>query len=143
MIAEHWDKRFLDLARLVSTWSKDPRTQCGAVVVRPDGTVASLGFNGFPRGVADTAERLNDRACKHSITIHAEENALLHAREPFAGYTIYVWPVQPCSRCAAKIIQAGIVRVVCPNGQRESSEFMDMELGAQLFKETAVQFSRL
>ena len=135
------DKRFLELAQLVAGWSKDPRTKCGSVVVRPDGTVASLGFNGFPRGVADSDERLNDRACKHALMIHAEENALLHAREPFAGYAIYVWPIQPCSRCAAKIIQAGIARVVCPKELRTTDEFMDMELGQSVFKECGVEFT--
>ena len=59
-----WDERFIELARLVAAWSKDPSTKVGAVIVRPDRTVASVGFNGFARGVDDTEERLNDRALK-------------------------------------------------------------------------------
>lgn len=47
---EKWDARFLDLAVFIGDWSKDPSTKVGAVLVRPDRTIAGLGFNGFPRG---------------------------------------------------------------------------------------------
>ncbi len=108
----HWDKRFLELAGHVAAWSKDPSTKVGAVIVRPDKTVASIGFNGLPRGVDDTDLRLNDRQLKYPMTVHAEVNAILHAREPLHGYTIYVAPLNPCSNCAAAIIQSGIKRVM-------------------------------
>lgn len=107
-----WDARFIQLARTVAGWSKDPSTKVGAVVVRPDNTVASLGFNGFPRGVEDSGERLNDRPLKHLLTVHAEANAILAAKEPLHGCTIYVAELHPCAQCAAQIIQSGIVRVV-------------------------------
>lgn len=108
----HWDKRFLDLASHVAGWSKDPSTKVGAVIVRPDKTVASIGFNGLPRGVEDSDTRLHDRQLKYPMTVHAEVNAILHAREPLHGYTIYVAPLNPCSNCAAAIIQSGIKRVM-------------------------------
>ncbi len=108
----HWDKRFLELAGHVAAWSKDPSTKVGAVIVRPDKTVASIGFNGLPRGVDDTDLRLNDRELKYPMTVHAEVNAILHAREPLHGYTIYVAPLNPCSNCAAAIIQSGIKKVM-------------------------------
>lgn len=109
-----WDCRYMEMARMVAGWSKDPSTQVGAVIVRPDNTVASLGFNGFPRGVADD-ERLLDRDKKYPIMIHAEKNAILSAHERLNGYTLYVWPLAPCTPCAATIIQAGIARVVTPH----------------------------
>jgi dCMP deaminase len=108
----HWDKRFLDLASHGAGWSKDPSTKVGAVIVRPDKTVASIGFNGLPRGVEDSDTRLHDRQLKYPMTVHAEVNAILHAREPLHGYTIYVAPLNPCSNCAAAIIQSGIKRVM-------------------------------
>lgn len=37
---DKWDQRFLELAKVVSTWSKDPSTKTGAVIVRPDKTEA-------------------------------------------------------------------------------------------------------
>ena len=107
-----WDARGIELARLVGGWSKDPSTQVGAAILRPDKTVASVGFNGLPRGVGDLPARLIERETKHSMIRHAEENALAFAREPLTGYTLYVAPLWPCSRCAGAIIQAGITRVV-------------------------------
>ena len=108
-----WDQRFLDLAIQVSTWSKDPSTQVGAVIVRPDKTVASLGFNGFPRGLSDAPELYADRETKLARTVHAEMNAILSAHEPVRGHTLYCsHPV--CVGCAPHIIQAGISRVVWP-----------------------------
>lgn len=116
MTLDKWDHRFLRLAVEVSTWSKDPSTQCGAVIVRPDRTIASLGFNGFPSLVPDQEEVLGDREEKYKKIIHSEMNALLFLRESCrtGGYSIYVWPMVPCVRCMAHIIQAGILDVVAP-----------------------------
>jgi len=46
-----WHDRFFAMADLVGSWSKDPSTKVGAVIIRPDRTIASVGYNGFPRGV--------------------------------------------------------------------------------------------
>jgi deoxycytidylate deaminase len=45
-----WDLRFLELAKLVASWSKDPSTQTGAVFVGRDNGIISVGYNGFPQG---------------------------------------------------------------------------------------------
>ena len=109
---EKWDARFLDLAQLVSTWSRDNSTKVGAVITDPANRVVSMGYNGFARGVRDTPERLADRDFKYPLTIHAEENAILFAERNLAGCTLYTWPFMPCGSCAAKVIQVGIHRVV-------------------------------
>ncbi|WLB77042.1 deoxycytidylate deaminase [Bradyrhizobium elkanii] len=83
---ERWDRYFLKVAQAVSTASKDPSTKVGAVIVRPDRTMASFGYNGFPRGIADTDERLNNREVKYDLVVHGEINAILTAREPLHGY---------------------------------------------------------
>lgn len=106
-----WDAWFLGLADYMATGSKDPSTKVGAVIVRPDRTIAGEGFNGFPRGIADDC-RMHDRPTKYELVIHAEMNATLNAAGPVAGCTIYVSPVAPCVRCAVHLVQAGIVRVV-------------------------------
>jgi dCMP deaminase len=131
-----WDKRFLELAALIGSWSKDPSTKVGAVIVRPDRTIASLGYNGFPRGVDDTYQ---DREHKLLRTVHAEMNAILSAREPLHGCTIYVTPLCPCSNCAAAIIQAGIIRVVAeaPAIQRPEWE-ASFEAAKEMFSQTGV-----
>lgn len=118
-----WDKRFIEMAEVVASWSKDPSTQCGAVIVRPDRTVASVGFNGFPKGCSDADEKYADRDLKLARVVHAELNAILFAREPLKGYTMYTYPAgwgPSCDRCAAHIIQSGITRVV---HKRDQSDF--------------------
>jgi dCMP deaminase len=57
---ERWDRRYLQMAKLVSTWSKDPSTQVGAVLVNYEYQKEFVGYNGFPIGVRDTPERYND-----------------------------------------------------------------------------------
>lgn len=110
-----WDARFLRLAREIASWSKDPSTQCGAVIVRPDRTICSTGYNGFPRGMNDHPELYADRPVKYSRTIHAEMNAVLCSQDAkLNGYTVYVWPIPPCDRCMAHLAQCQIGRVVCP-----------------------------
>ena len=117
-MAADWDSRFLEMARLVSTWSKDPSTQVGAVITRGK-FVVSLGFNGHPKGVDDTPARLTDRETKYRTIIHAEINAILTAKQDLEGCTIYVWPFMPCSQCGAAVVQAGIKRVVAPESDND------------------------
>jgi len=107
-----WDERFIELAKLVGSWSKDPSTQVGAVIVDNDHRIISIGFNGLPKGVKDSEDKLNDREEKYNIIVHAEANALMFASKSLVGCTIYTWPFQPCSKCAGLIIQSGIKRVV-------------------------------
>lgn len=109
-----WDIRFLDLAKLISDWSKDPSTKCGAAIIRPDRTIASVGFNGFPRRMSDKEEFLETREQKLSRIIHAEMNALLHLKEPAQRYFLYTYPLPPCDRCIVHMIQAGITYFVAP-----------------------------
>ncbi|MEH2517533.1 dCMP deaminase [Bradyrhizobium sp. AZCC 1610] len=109
-----WDRYFLRGAEWVSSASRDPSTKVGAVIVRPNRTPASVGYNGFPRKIRDTAERLKDRDMKLKLTVHGEINALNWATEPVTGYTLYTWPFLTCSKCAIQVIQAGITRVVAP-----------------------------
>lgn len=108
---QSWDDFYLAMARLVASRSRDPSTKVGAVIARPDKTIASLGYNGLPRGVADD-ERLDNRDWKLAAVVHAEVNAILNAREPVKGYTLYVAPLHPCSNCASLIVQSGLRRVV-------------------------------
>jgi dCMP deaminase len=110
-----WDKRFIDLAEHIATWSKDPSTKVGAVIADNHNRVVSVGYNGFPRNVADCNERLDDRCEKYDLTIHGEMNAILFANRDLTGCTLYTYPLPPCVRCAAHIIQSGISRVVAPS----------------------------
>ena len=132
-----WDKRFIDLAKLVGSWSKDPSTQVGAVITDNNNRIVSIGFNGFPQKVVDSKDRLVDRESKYDIVVHAEANALMFANKSVEGCTLYTWPFQPCSKCAGLIIQSGIKRVVSVknSGKRWEKNF---KLARQLFNESGI-----
>lgn len=132
-----WDSRFLEMAELVASWSKDPSTKVGAVIVDEDRRVLSLGYNGFPLGLSDD-KRLDNREIKYKMIVHAECNALLFCSEPPVGATIYTYPFMPCPKCAGMIIQTGITRVVSykSNNERWSEEFA---LSRNMFKEAGIE----
>ena len=109
-----WDKRYLSLAEFVAQWSKDPSTKTGAVICDPSKRIISLGYNGFPIGVDDSPERLNNREVKYQMIVHCERNAIIFARQNLEGCTLYTWPFASCSACAGMVIQTGIKRVVYP-----------------------------
>jgi len=130
-----WDLRFLNLAKEVASWSKDPPTQVGAIITRGK-KVVSLGFNGFPSGIVDDS-RLDDRPTRLGMTIHAEPNAILQAKQDLSGCTIYVWPFMPCSDCALLVVQSGIKRVVAPRS--DNPRWADsFTLSEEIFNEAGV-----
>lgn len=116
--ADKWDVRFLELALLVRTWSKDLSTKHATVIVRPDRTIAGVGYNGFVRGCpVDESEFTNDRREeKYSRVMHGEVNAVLNCHGPVHGCTAYVTSGVACDRCAVFLLQAGIERFVFLNG---------------------------
>ena len=136
MILKKWDLRFIEMARNAASWSKDPSTQVGAIIVDDDKRVISVGYNGFPKGVTDD-ERLDDREEKYKMIVHAERNALLFANKDVKNCSIYTYPFMPCSVCAGMIIQAGIKRVVTVknNNARWQKDFV---VSRQMFKEAEV-----
>lgn len=134
-----WNKRFIGLASEIATWSKDPSTKVGAVIVRPNNTIVSLGYNGFPRGVRDDPDRYNDRETKLKYVCHAEANAIINGREALSGCTIFSYPLHPCCECAKLIINSGIKRVVTKapvNNERFKESF---EAASIMFKEANVE----
>ncbi|KAB2918504.1 MAG: CMP deaminase [Hyphomicrobiaceae bacterium] len=144
-MSHKWDERFMGLARNVAAWSKDPSTKVGSIIVRPDRTVASQGYNGFPRGVLDLPALLHDRPARLLRTVHAEANAIVAAAEKLHGCTLYVWPFPPCATCAGLIIQAGISRVVTCEPEATLAERWEASLEASktLFREAGVAFEML
>lgn len=138
-----WDQRFLDLAQHVAGWSKDPSTKVGAVIADPaDRRVLSMGFNGFPRGIADIPGRLNDRTLKLQFVAHAERNALDQAEQPVKGMTLYS-TLFPCAECCKSIIQRGIKRVhTCAPGSEQWKRWeSSMRFSAVLLGEAGVQLT--
>ncbi len=131
-----WDLRYLHLAKVFSTWSKDPSTKVGAVIAKGKLLVSS-GYNGFPQGVLDDPETLENRQQKYKRVIHAEVNAILFAKKR-KNCTLYTYPLLPCSCCASIIIQSGITSVVSIDNIPERwKESIDVSL--ELFREAKVQ----
>lgn len=132
-----WSVRFMELAEHVATWSKDPSTQVGCVIVDQQNRVVSLGFNGFPRGVKDLDHRYTDKDIKYLFVAHAERNALDNAPLSVEGCTLYS-PLLPCNECAKSIIQKGIAKVVSYEPD-EDRPYLRWDITKQMFKEAGVQ----
>lgn len=141
MNSTNWDHRFLDLAKLVASWSKDPSTQVGAVIVDDKNRIVSIGFNGFPQNIKDDT-RLDNRQMKYNIVVHAECNAIMFANKSLENCTIYTYPFQPCSKCAGMIIQSGIKRVVTLSLLREHSRWSeDFKIAKNLLLESNTEIT--
>ena len=138
MNLQKWDSRFLDLAKFVSSWSKDPSTKVGAVITDFDNRIVSIGYNGFPKNVIDDPNMLNDRQTKYNIIVHGEMNAILFANKSLEFCTLYTYPFIPCPRCSSMIIQSGIVRVVSYKNTVDRWE-KDFELSRWLFDQANIE----
>lgn len=109
-----WDTRWMNLAREIASWSKDPSTKVGCVAIAGGRIQLALGYNGFPRGVNDDLSRRYDRPVKYLFTEHAERNLIYNAVR--CGVNLYgsalYCTLYPCADCARGIIQSGIASVV-------------------------------
>lgn len=132
-----WKIRFLNLARAISEWSKDPNTKVGAIAVADSKQILETGFNGLPRGVQDLPERM-ERPAKYIWTAHAEENLVAHAaRKQLEGSTVYVTHLC-CNACARMLINAGVKKVVFGSGQT-SMPLEQFEAAVAMFAEAGVE----
>lgn len=137
-----WDKRFIGLAKYISSFSKDPSTKVGAVIFDDDYRVFSIGYNGFAKNVEDSEERLNNRELKYKMVLHAEINAILFAVRTLKNASLATWPFMSCSSCSSAIIQVGIKRCIAPFSDNPRWK-ADFELSHQMFKEAGVEVELL
>jgi dCMP deaminase len=136
-----WPIRFLDLAKTISTWSLDPSTKIGCVVINDKRQVLSIGYNGFPRSINDTDERLLDRETKYKYVVHAEANAIYNACQngvSLEGSTIYIYGLPICNECAKAIIQVGIKKVVMMYGDIPEKWSESFKFSEKMFREAEV-----
>ena len=144
MSSKKWDKRFMSMAHLIATWSRERGRRVGAVIVGEDNEVRSTGHNGFPRGVNDDIDHRHDRESgqKYFWSSHAEQNAIFNAARvgvPLKGCRIYV-PWFPCRNCGKAIIQSGIRECIAYepdfNEERWGKEFRFV---IEMFAESGVR----
>lgn len=140
-----WDKRFMQLAETVATWSScfQENRQIGAVIVK-DNRIITTGYNGAPSGVVSCKERgeclrrvLNiPSGTRHEMcyAVHAEQNAIAQAAKlgiSVEGATLYCTH-QPCVICSKMMINSGIKRIVYRHGYPD-------DFSLKLLKEAGVQ----
>lgn len=124
---EEWDRRFLDMAKLVASWSSCERAHCGAVIVRDKRQIAT-GYNGAPpyqknckeigncfRNVNNIKSGTQLENCR-ATGCHSEQNAIANAARvgnATLGATMYIYGnTEICRMCKGQIASAGIAFVV-------------------------------
>tara|TARA_B110001454_G_scaffold103797_1_gene97731 strand:+ start:84 stop:554 length:471 start_codon:yes stop_codon:yes gene_type:complete len=144
LTAPGWGNKYMHLAKEISTWSKDPSTKIGAIVVGEHGQILSQGFNGFPRGIKDSEDRLNNRERKYELVVHGEMNAIYNASLngiSLKGGIMYVYGLPICNECAKGIIQVGIKKVVAMRPEKYNSDWDKSNKNAEaLFSEAEVMY---
>ena len=142
-----WTRRYISLAKEIASWSKDPRTKVGAVVVGKEGQILSQGYNGFPRGIEDNPERLENREVKLKYVVHAEMNCIYNAS--LSGMSLkdsdlFVYGLPVCSECAKGVIQVGVKRVfMCYPGEIDDKWRDSFSTTQEMFFESGIEFCRL
>ena len=102
----------LQLANTASKRSEDPFSRVGAVVLRADNTVASIGYNGAPSGIEIDWE---DRDRRRDYVIHAELNALRYVTPDDVAGGFIACTHHPCASCLRMVAAYGLGRVVYVN----------------------------
>jgi len=121
------------IAREVATWSKDPSTQVGAIIVKERRIIAT-GYNGFPKGIADD-QRLYVREQKYPLVIHAEMNALLNALAAGVspvGASLYCYGLPVCSNCMKSVIQSGVADVIVMDPTEAADHWLGLWINESL-----------
>ena len=143
---DKWDKRFMEMSYLVATWSSCVRRSIGCVIVK-DKRIMTTGYNGAPAGMKTCKEKGECLRMKLGIpsgqraelcyAAHAEQNAIIQAAKlgiSIDGATLYCTH-QPCVLCAKMIVNAGIKRVVYPEGYPD-------DFALEMLNEGGVQLER-
>ena len=143
--SSRWDERFLEIARGISSWSKDPSTKVGAIAVVRRKIIAQ-GYNGFPAGCNDSEEFYNNRETKYARMIHAETNVICNACNSMVGLhraTIYVYGMYPCPECVKLLSQVEIARIVFQLGESHNSDKWksDFETSKLLMRELHIGYT--
>lgn len=106
----NWDEYFMSLAILTSSRSSCHRLNVGCVIVSPDKTILSTGYNGFIAGAPHTSIVRNNH---EQATVHAETNAVAFCAKKgisIKDASIYVTHY-PCINCFKVLVASGIKNI--------------------------------
>ena len=140
-----WDNRWLEIAQLISTWSKDPSTQIAAIAVK-DKRLIATGYNGFPRNIKDLNDRWSNKEEKYKYVVHAEMNCIYNANyhnQSLKGSTMYVVGLPVCHECAKGIVQVGVTRVVTHYDKLPLKWSKSNSITEKIFKEAGVKYDKV
>lgn len=110
-----WTEYFITIAQVCALRSKDPNTRVGTVIVNKNKEIIATGYNGLPWGCNDDNypwenDKENWLETKYPYVVHAEANAIIHARQNCSDFSLYT-TLFPCCECAKLIIQSGIKEI--------------------------------
>lgn len=122
---DKWDLRFMEMAKLVGTWSSccKENFQVGAVIVK-DKRILTTGYNGASSGIKTCKERGECLRIKLGVehgkdkqicyAVHAEQNAIIQAARLGVSVenAVLYCTHKPCVICAKQIINSGIKLVI-------------------------------
>jgi dCMP deaminase len=128
----NWDEYAMSIAEVVAKKSKDPWHKVGAVILREDYSIASVGYNGFPQGVEEDWSYREER---RKFVIHAEQNALRYTN-PGEGKTLCS-TLLPCRDCLKTIAAYKIKRVIYKDVYKTDPIALDIaeKMGIELIKQ--------
>ena len=141
-----WDEYFMLQAMMASFKSKDPHTKVGCVIVDSNNHHLSMGYNGMIAGIDENQLPWgNDRSApfeyqKYPYIVHAEANAISHAKCSLLGARIYV-TLFPCHECAKLLAIQKIREVVYLSDKYHDTE--DNSISRRLFELTGIQHRKL
>ena len=128
-----WEKRFMEMAFLNASWSKDPSTSWGCH--HPQNRIVSMGSMAILTALPTT----KTPEIKLLKVIHAEENAILHANRSLEDCAIFATHF-PCPNCTAKIIQVGIKPFMYPTSMKTTSLLKDfLDVSKALIAEASIE----
>tara|TARA_B100000242_G_C42918410_1_gene425845 strand:+ start:45 stop:506 length:462 start_codon:yes stop_codon:yes gene_type:complete len=106
----NWHEYFMSLAILTSSRSSCHRLNVGCVIVSPDKTILSTGYNGFIAGSPHTSIVRDNH---EQATVHAETNAVAFCAKrgiSIKDASIYVTHF-PCINCFKVLVASGIKNI--------------------------------
>lgn len=134
-----WNDYYINIAKTVAQKSKDPSSKVGCVIVDRNNEPVSFGFNGFVRKSKEDLMTF-ERPLKYNLTIHAEMNALIFAKQDLSGCKAYITH-GPCDNCLKHLLQAGVTEIFygCPGIIRDRGTEKEKEAIERLILSTEVK----
>jgi len=137
-----WTEYFITIAQVCSLRSKDPNTQVGVVIVNKNKEIIATGYNGLPWGCNDDNypwenNQKNWLETKYPYVVHAEANAIIHARQACHGFSLYT-TLFPCCECAKLIIQAGIKQIFYSSDKHNKKE--EVMAAKRMLKDATIEY---